>query len=60
MVIVPPPVPPIVVLAEPVAFIWVVPVMVVPPVPWIKPEPELTPTATTAPALLTLKLGALM
>ena len=34
----------------PVALMLVVPVTVRPPVPWIRPVPELTPTAVTAPA----------
>lgn len=44
---------PIVVPALPLALMLVVPVRVAPPVPCIKPLPEFTPTAVTAPALLT-------
>src|SRR5579872_3408612 len=36
------------------------PVIVRPPAPWIKPLPEFTPTAVTAPAFVTEKLAALM
>ena len=46
------------VAAVPVALMLVMPVTVSPPVPCRRPEPELTPTATTAPALETEKLGA--
>lgn len=46
---------PILVFDEPVALILVVPRIVSPPVPWIKPVPELTPTAVTAPVLDTWK-----
>ena len=42
---------PMLVAAVPVALILVVPVTVNPPVPWIRPVPELTPTTTKAPAL---------
>ena len=38
----------------PVALILPVPVTVIPPVPCKSPEPELTPTAVTAPTLVTL------
>ena len=51
---------PIVVVAVPVEFIFVVPVSVSPPVPCSKPVPELTPTAVTAPAPVTLKLVPVM
>lgn len=61
MVIVPVDVPvPISVAAAPEVLMLVVPVRVNPPVPCKSPEPELTPTATKAPALLTEKFGALM
>lgn len=50
IVIVPPDELPMVVLAVPELLIKTVPAAVNPPVPWISPEPELTPTAVTAPA----------
>ena len=40
---------PILLALVPVALILPVPVTVIPPVPCKSPEPELTPTATTAP-----------
>ena len=40
---------PMLVAAVPVALILVAPVTVKPPVPCIKPVPELTPTTTSAP-----------
>jgi hypothetical protein len=38
------------------ALMEVAPVRVKPPVPWSRPDPELTPTPTMAPALDTVKL----
>ena len=52
IVMVPPLVPvPILVALDPEALILVVPRIVSPPVPWISPDPELTPTNTAAPAV---------
>ena len=47
---------PILLPAVPVALMLVVPVTVKPPVPWIRPEPELTPTKVAAPALVTCQV----
>ena len=44
------------VAAVPVALMLVVPVTVRPPVPWIKPVPELTPTKVAAPAFVTCQV----
>jgi hypothetical protein len=43
---------PILVAAVPVALILVVPVIVRPPVPWIRPEPAVTPTEVKRPAIV--------
>lgn len=49
---------PMLVAAVPVAFIFVVPVTVSPPVPCRSPEPEFTPTNTAAPAVDTDQLSS--
>jgi len=51
---------PMVVAALPLVLMPVVPVRVRPPVPCRRPAPELTPTAVSAPALVTLKLVEVM
>jgi hypothetical protein len=45
---------PMFVAARPEALMLVAPVRVKPPVPWIRPEPELTPTEVIKPAAVTV------
>jgi hypothetical protein len=60
MAMAPAPDDPMLVAADPVLLMLLVPVTVSPPVPWISPDPELTPTAVTAPPAVTEKLVPVM